>query len=386
MHLGNYLLKPDTGVAQKTFAMAEAMRHMGRNVFLVAISDLPVPADLPPFLTVRSSPRSGYVEEAERFFASLHHTDKVLFRYPFASAGLLRLVNRFGGQIIFEHNTIEQAEMLLMQQEHFSRQPWTLKWSYFRYAIQTKWLKSTVESRLGPAILAKVLGGICVSEEIKRYEQGRYHKLKAVTIANGADSTVETGLVAAPLVEELVVTMLIGSEAIWHGYERLLAGLLAQTPTKRRIRIQLVGIDRPSKFSWPASNGHVVEWLGRKSKRDIQSILEGSHIAAGTLALYRKAMHEASPLKVRECLMMGLPMILGYFDTDVSSDERFNPFLFQVGNNETPIDWVAVESWYEGLHRDAGHRKTIAWLANEVLSMSAKASKYLEFIDHLSEH
>jgi hypothetical protein len=385
LHLGNYLLKPDTGVAQKTFAMAEAMRSCGREVLLVAISDQLKPDTLPAFLEIRTVPKADYLLEAHRFFESLHPNDLVLFRYPFASHGLLNLVERYGRQIIFEHNTIEQAEMLLMQREHFNRQPLSWSWSYWKYAAQTHVMKSTEESRLGPAILSHALGGICVSDEIRHYECTRHKHYRAVTIANGAEKLTHFNLSAPALEEELVVTMLIGSEAIWHGYERLLAGLMLNPVLSKRVVIQIIGIDQPTSFTWPSPHNHRVEWLGKRTKQEISELLNHCHIAAGTLALYRKSMKEASPLKVRECLMLGLPMIIGYVDTDVSVDSRFQPYLFNVENNDSPIDWVAVEAWYIKLIEEPNRRQTLAMLSSDVLSMNTKAKRYLDFLDDLSQ-
>jgi hypothetical protein len=385
LHLGNYLLKPDTGVAQKTFAMAEAMRSSGREVLLVAISDQPSPTALPAILEIRTVPKVDYLQEAHRFFESLHPDDLVLFRYPLASQGLLNLVERHGRQIIFEHNTIEQAEMLLMQREHFNRQPFSWSWSYWKYAAQTHIMKSTAESRLGPAILSHVLGGICVSDEIRHYECTRHKHYRTVTIANGAEKITHFKLTAPHLDEELVVTMLIGSEAIWHGYERLLAGLLLNPDLSKRVVIQIIGIDQPTSFTWPSPHNHRVEWLGKRTKQEISELLNHCHIAAGTLALYRKSMKEASPLKVRECLMLGLPMIIGYVDTDVSADNRFQPYLFNVENNDSPIDWLAVEAWYIKINEQPNRRQTLALLASEVLSMDTKAKRYLDFLDDLSQ-
>jgi len=295
------------------------------------------------------------------------------------------LVERYGRQIIFEHNTIEQAEILLMQREHFNRRPFSWSWGYLKYAAQTHVMKSTEESRLGPAILSHVLGGICVSDEIRHYERDRYKHYRAVTVANGAEKLTHLNLTAPPLDEELVVTMLIGSEAIWHGSEGLFAGLMLNPTLSKRVVIKIIGIDQPTSFTWPSPHNHRVEWLGKRTKHEISELLNHCHIAVGTLALYKKSMKEASPLKVRECLMLGLPMIIGYFDTDVSADNRFQPYLFNVENNGSPIDWVAVEAWYIKLSEQPNRRQTLALLASEVLSMNTKAKRYLDFWDDLSQ-
>ncbi len=380
MHLGNYLLDPDSGVAQKSFALANAIRRAGREVQLVAISEKPKPQETPSILQVHTVSKELYWKEAERFFTSLNADDVVLFRYPFASKALLNLSNRYGKHILFEHNTIEHAEMLLLQRSHFSRQPFSLRPGYLRYAMNTLVLRSTEESRLGGQILKKVKGGVCVSQEIMRYERSRHSHYKTCVIANGADVAPADDYASPELDNELRVVMLIGSEAIWHGYERLIRSLQNAVLSKR-VRLLLVGIEKPSNFNWSENSQNKVEWLGRKSKAEVAGILYNCHLAVGTLALYKKSMQEASPLKVRECLFMGLPMILGYYDTDVTADNRFSPFLFRVPNNDTTIDMQHVVDWYTLLSQDANHRQTLAALSREVLSMEAKARSYLNFID-----
>lgn len=58
------------------------------------------------------------------------------------------------------------------------------------------------------------------------------------------------------------------------------------------------------------------------------------NIGIGTLALHRKGMKEASPLKVREYLAYGLPVILGYKDTDVDGKD----FVLNIGNYELNVN------------------------------------------------
>ena len=380
MHLGNYLLDPDSGVAQKSFALADAMRRAGRTVRLVAISDRPLPPVLPPFLDVYSSPKNKYWAQAERFLSSLKGDEVVLFRYPFASESLLHLVEKFGTRIIFEHNTIEHAEMLLLQRAHFKRQPFSFRPSYLKYALKTLFFNSTEESELGGNILQKVRGGVCVSHEIMRYECGRYKNYQTSVIANGAEVTTVPNDTFPKPIDELRLVMLIGSDAVWHGYERLIQSLRhANLPMP--VRLLLVGMDRPPSFDWPSDSQHVVEWMGRKSKREVADILQTCHVAVGTLALYKKSMTEASPLKVRECLLMGLPMIIGYHDTDVSADGRFEPYLFQVPNDDSNIDMQAVLDWLTLLHRDEYYHNKLSALARDTLSMDAKARGYLAFFD-----
>jgi glycosyltransferase involved in cell wall biosynthesis len=76
--------------------------------------------------------------------------------------------------------------------------------------------------------------------------------------------------------------------------------------------------------------------------------MERADVAIGTLALHRKGMNEASPLKVREYLAHGIPVIIGYDDTDfpcnvsfilrISNDEK-NTIKEADAINEFVLDW-----------------------------------------------
>jgi len=69
-------------------------------------------------------------------------------------------------------------------------------------------------------------------------------------------------------------------------------------------------------------------------------ILARADAAMGPLALYRKQMTEASPLKVAEYLAYGIPTIIGYTDTRFPGGA---PFLLQLPNTEDNVDRSVVQ-------------------------------------------
>lgn len=66
----------------------------------------------------------------------------------------------------------------------------------------------------------------------------------------------------------------------------------------------------------------------------IEKIILESHIGISTLALHRKKMNEASSLKSRQYLANGLPIIIGYEDTDLPKNCEF---ILNIGNYENNI-------------------------------------------------
>jgi hypothetical protein len=63
-------------------------------------------------------------------------------------------------------------------------------------------------------------------------------------------------------------------------------------------------------------------------------VLRNATIGIGTLALHRKNMEEACPLKTREYLANGLPVLIAYKDSDLSGKEEF---VCQIPNREENI-------------------------------------------------
>ncbi|MBM6994656.1 glycosyltransferase [Paenibacillus sp. DXFW5] len=74
---------------------------------------------------------------------------------------------------------------------------------------------------------------------------------------------------------------------------------------------------------------------GQLTRDRYQTLLDRADLAIGTLALYRKGMEEASPLKVREYLANGLPVIAAYRETDFPEPVPF--FLQLPGEPENGI-------------------------------------------------
>ncbi len=83
---------------------------------------------------------------------------------------------------------------------------------------------------------------------------------------------------------------------------------------------------------------------GLLTRNEYEPLLAQAHVALGTLALHRKGVQEASPLKVREYLAYGLPCIIAYRDTDFPQGA---PFILELPNKEDNIETnlAAVETF-----------------------------------------
>jgi hypothetical protein len=72
-----------------------------------------------------------------------------------------------------------------------------------------------------------------------------------------------------------------------------------------------------------------VRVYGHLGRADYEALFKNADVAIGSLGLHVLSMDEACPLKVREYLAYGIPVIIGYRDTDFPNGA---PFLLQLPN------------------------------------------------------
>lgn len=106
---------------------------------------------------------------------------------------------------------------------------------------------------------------------------------------------------------------------------------------------------------------------GRLTSGDADKLLETANIGVGTLALHRKGMTEACPLKLRSYLAYGLPSIIAYTDTDFSGE---HPFICEIKNTEENI--IAEQEKIRAFVM-ANYRQRVKWRDVEFASEAEKA-------------
>ena len=163
----------------------------------------------------------------------------------------------------------------------------------------------------------------------------------------------------------------IGEPAPWHGVDKVLR--LAET--FKAWEFHLIGY-QASDFERLPDN---VKTYGFLPFSEYISILADADVGIGTLALHRKRMSEASPLKVREYLALGLPAIIAYEDTDFPEGA---PFLLRLPNEERNVECCLrdierfVMSW-------VGKRVTREAIAH--LDLRRKEQARLDFIGKVAK-
>jgi glycosyltransferase involved in cell wall biosynthesis len=160
---------------------------------------------------------------------------------------------------------------------------------------------------------------VAPSHELADLPANQRHGKRVCVVSNGIE--LDRYEILAPEDHMAPSLTLVGSPGMnWHGVDKLI-WLAKQYP---ELDIHIVGY---SKNDLSQSIPENVSLHGYLQPADVKQVLMKTDVAFGTLALHRKNMMEASPLKVREALAYGIPVVLPYQDTDLQNVES-DLFLF----------------------------------------------------------
>ena len=184
------------------------------------------------------------------------------------------------------------------------------------------------------ATLRRVAGIVTVTNALARSEDLARYRKPTVVIANGADPTLSTPLPPATGTRPAAV-MLVGYASAWAGVDKVLD--LARGLTE--LDVHMLGCAPSGPL--PAN----VRTYGTLPRAGYRDILAKADFGIGPMALHRKEMSEASPLKVREYLLHGLPVLIAHEDTDFPGQEPW--YLMRLPNREDNItaSLPAIREW-----------------------------------------
>lgn len=162
-------------------------------------------------------------------------------------------------------------------------------------------------------------GFVCVGRELGEYYR-QYGKPVEV-IGNGFD--VESVTPRPAPYNDRVQLVFVGSPGqAWHGVDKL----VAVADSFPDMDFHIVG----ETVKNPPSNFVLHGFLGWE---DLSTLYKSMDFGFGTLALHRKSMDEISPLKTREYVAYGLPVIGAYEDTDLEGCD----FFLRLPNDELGV-------------------------------------------------
>jgi len=212
---------------------------------------------------------------------------------------------------------------------------------------------------------SRASGLIFPTHELARMNQ-RYQQRFAV-IANGVDLESRSPLLA-PANDTPALALVVTPGAKWHGVDKLIR-LAHACPD---LTIHIAGYEAKDLSAPLPLNLRLHGFLNQDGLR---SLLAAVDVAFGTLALHRKDMREACPLKTREALAYGIPLILAYEDTDLQNVNMET--LLRLPNTENNVE-ENIKQIHDFAYQMRGQRVNLNLIA-PLLDQRKKEAQRLAF-------
>lgn len=231
--------------------------------------------------------------------AQQDNVDVFLLRYYVHDPFQLAFVKRCKKPVYFVHHTLEVPELALP-------------------GGVSGLVRAKLETLLGRLTIAKATGVIGVTQEIVDYELARAGcpDKPSYVYPNGiVFKELQLEDRRSPDVPEL---LFVANFAPWHGLDVLLKNIVQ---SKERFVLHLVG-KIPSELLALTLDPRI-KVHGHLNQQQIQDLSAQCWVGLASFALFRNKMKQACPLKVREYLMLGLPVYGDYEDVFGDSAEYF---------------------------------------------------------------
>lgn len=348
------------GITKKVLAQVEHWQKTGATVQLFCITPSLAGKELlesncvPVQFFVEGSKRNVLLEMGKNFlnirsvYGELTQSIKafdpavIYFRNAYYQPHIEKLFRLF--PTVAEINTNEWTEYKMLSKESFK-----YKVAYAYYSFTSKKTFNLIQ---GACLVTYEM-----QESLQRYLGAIPFQTEVVPNSINIYKT-EKRKKAAPssTVPKLVF---IGTPGMpWHGVDKIVE-LASQTINE--LEFHIIGF---YKADYPEASDNI-HFYGILPKGRYEEVVTSCDIGLGTMALYRKQMEEACPLKVREYLASGLPVIIAY--------------------EETPFVKEAYPSWILKLPNDSDKlskcKEKIVSFCNEMKAKVLTQSEVEKFVD-----
>jgi len=263
----------------------------------------------------------------------------------------------------------------------FSRKPYIIEHNTMEMEeFKTKNNKTIIfkEMILGRLLRKRAAGIIGVTPEIIEYEKKKYNlDLPSFNYSNTFDAS-DLKLKKEGLNGNKII-IFVGLIGVWHGLDRMIKAF--QSDDLKDFKLVIVGDgeakDDLIKLAKSSNLEKNVLFLGPMYGEELEKIMYEADLAVGSLAIHRKGLTQASPLKVRHYLAMGIPTINAFDDPDLP---KSLPFILNLPANDDPVDARIVREYYDKIMSYRNICEDIKKFARENLTEEAIASRFKSFL------
>jgi hypothetical protein len=289
IYLFTHDLIKHSGVTKKVISQTNILKKLGHQVKICNISLQKSQISLSPFKDNEVYYRNNIFNGPKRLIQDInkYNPDIIYFRFEPYKPYLGKILKNY--KVIVELNTNDYKEMKLHSKKNFDRK------IRFHYYNMTKSL-----------IYKNIVGFVAVTDEIANLPHILKWKKPSISIPNSIDiNNYKTQKISKS--NNISNILFMGNlDHEWNGIDKIID--LAKK-TVGKLYFHIIGLN--NKYRTDFEN---IKFYGYLQKKEYLEIVKKCDIGLGTVALHRKQMFEACPLKVREYLAYGLPIIIGYSD------------------------------------------------------------------------
>lgn len=301
-YIVNHQIWKNDGVTKKIAAQISTWKEFGHDVkifcFTRKVGDSILNArqyELKGAIVNRLLRDREFLEDVADF-----NPDMVYLRYDVWSRNLSSIMDKY--PTVLELNTLDVKEFKVLVEKERSFKS-VLR--FYAYVM------------LRSRIFSKAAGCVSVTHEIANHDSVSRYALPTVVVPNGLNINVFPVVQRMSSPDDPIALFFIATPGQpWHGVDYIVE-MAKKLP---EYEFHIVGI----------SGGEALPnifWHGYLEQSEYLNILAKCNICIGTMAIFRNEMKEACPLKVREYLAYGYPVIAGYKDTAFFGGRRPEFFL-----------------------------------------------------------
>ncbi len=336
------------GVTNKIFSTISYLSQVNPQTKGFLISASPYSLHHDKNITILCADRYKMYAGIEKFITRNYAVQPIIyFRYHNADYYLLDFVKKYGANIVFEHNSMEEIEFKSYFR-YYKLRDFLYNLKHFNFSdIRGRANEYFNEVKYGTKVLKLVKGGICVSTQFATYENKRAQNSN-YTIAVLGNAIYREKL---PEVSDKRISIdgvlrcifLAGHTNNWHGIDRVLRGI---SNYKGALKIELIYAGKIMNSVKKLVNNlgiqENVKFEGVCNANQIQHLIKNCNIGISSLGMHRLSIKQRSVLKTLEYLSYGLPTLLSYEEEEIEADEIISTYLIKVSSNETAIDFETV--------------------------------------------
>ena len=236
----------------------------------------------------------------------------------------------------------------------------------------SKLVRLGVETAWTP--LAWPLADVIVQYESDGWPWRAISRNRRLTLTNGVD-VAKRPLAPGWAARATYHLVAAGTLAQWHGYDRLIAGL----PHHLEVTLTVVGDgpELPHLRALAAAHrlNSRVRFTGTLIGAAFDEVMAAADVGVSSLGEHRRGNFALSPLKTRDYLARGLPMVHSGDDPDLRDDPAF---AHRVPASDAPLDLSGVTAWLDRIRCDPHvSPPVIRAFARTRLDMSQRAAAIL---------